>query len=254
MAGSIRRADQPPGLDLDLDALRDAACLANRELARLGLVFLAFGNASVIDRATDRVAIKPSGASCADLEPGAVVVLSLRTGEPSGSMARPSSDTPTHLELYRRFPGIGAIVHTHSPYATAWAQARQEIPALGTTHADHFRGPVPVTRDLTSVELETEYEANTGRVIVDRFVSQGLDPLEVPAVLVAAHGPFAWGASSDAAVANAAALETVATIATYQAALGPLEMVESGLLDRHFNRKHGPAAYYGQPTGVETDR
>ena len=239
---------------MDIGALRDAACLANRELARLGLVFLAFGNASVVDRATDRVAIKPSGAICADLEPDDLVVLSLTTGEPSSSAARPSSDTPTHLELYRRFPGIASIVHTHSPYATAWAQARREIPALGTTHADHFRGPVPVTRDLTPVEVDTEYETHTGRVIVDRFVDHGLDPLEVPAVLVAAHGPFAWGASPEAALDHAAALEAVATIATYQAALGPLETLDPGLLDRHFDRKHGPAAYYGQPARIGADR
>jgi L-ribulose-5-phosphate 4-epimerase len=238
---------------MTVDELRDAACRANRDLARLGLVFLAFGNASVVDRSAGLVAIKPSGVACSELAPADVVVLRLATGAPVDSARRPSSDTPTHLEIYRQFEAVGAVVHTHSPHATSWAQARREIPALGTTHADHFRGAVPVTRPLSASEIAGEYEANTGRVIVERFEA-GLDPLAIPAVLVAGHGPFAWGPTAAEAVGNAAALEYVATLATNQVALGPLEPIEAELLDRHFDRKHGPGAYYGQRARRVTHR
>jgi len=234
---------------VDVGKLRDAACEANRELARLGLAFLAFGNASVADRAADIIAIKPSGLACADLEPDDLVVIRLSTGDAVASTGRPSSDTPTHLELYRRFDGVGAIVHTHSSYATSWAQARREIPALGTTHADHFRGAVPVTRPLAAAEIVGEYEAITGQVIVERF-AVGLDPLEIPAVLVAGHGPFAWGPTPGEALANAAALEYVAAIANQQVAIGPLEPIATDLLQCQFDRKHGPTAYYGQTPSI----
>jgi len=231
---------------VDHRGLREATCRANRDLARFGLVVLAFGNVSVIDRAARVVAIKPSGIACADLDPDDVAVVSLADGIPVGPGTRPSSDTPTHLELYRAFTGVGSVVHTHSPYATSWAQARRPIPALGTTHADHFRGPVPVTRVLDPGEIAADYEAATGRVIVECF-TDGPDPLDVPAALVASHGAFIWGADPSAAVDNAVALEHVAAIACHQAALGPLEPMPAALLDRHFDRKHGPAAYYGQP-------
>lgn len=231
---------------MEIDQLRDAACSANRDLARLGLVVMTFGNASVADQASDLVAIKPSGVACADIEPEDVVILRLSSGEPVDRHRRPSSDTPTHLELYRRFPGLGAVVHTHSTHATAWAQARREIPALGTTHADHFRGAVPLTRPLTAAEIAGDYELNTGRVIVERF-ADGIDPLAIPGVLVASHGPFAWGPNPTDAVDNAAALELVAGIASRQLAIGPLEAIAGDLLQRHFDRKHGPGAYYGQP-------
>ena len=241
------------GGDVEIDPLRDAACRANRDLARLGLVLMTFGNASVVDRAADLVAIKPSGVACADLEPEDVVIVRLSTGEPAASHGRPSSDTPTHLELYRRFAGLGAIVHTHSADATAWAQARREIPALGTTHADHFRGAVPVTRPLTAAEIAGDYEHNTALVIVERFAGN-LDPLAIPGVLVALHGPFAWGPSPAEAVDNAAALELVAGIASRQLAIGPLQPIAAELLQRHFDRKHGPGAYYGQPARPTTER
>jgi L-ribulose-5-phosphate 4-epimerase len=238
---------------VEIDALRDAACHANRDLARLGLVVLTFGNASVADRAADLVAIKPSGMPCADLDPEDVVIVRLSTGDPVASHRRPSSDTPTHLALYRQFTGVGAIVHTHSVVATAWAQARREIPALGTTHADHFRGAVPVTRPLTAVEIAGDYEHNTGRVIVERFADR-LDPLAIPGVLVASHGPFAWGPGPTEAVDNAAAVEFVARIAAHQAAIGPLEPISADMLRRHFDRKHGPGAYYGQPARLTRER
>lgn len=231
---------------MDQRELRETTCRANRDLARFGLVRLAFGNASVVDRKADLIAIKPSGIPCEDLDPEDVVLVRLSDGTTLGVGARPSSDTPTHLELYRHFPTIGAVIHTHSTYATSWAQARRGIPALGTTHADHFRGPVPVTRPLEPDEIATDYELNTGRVIVERF-ADGPDPLDVPAVLVASHGPFVWGADAGAAVDNAAALEQVAEIAAHQATIGPLETMPRALLERHFTRKHGPAAYYGQP-------
>jgi L-ribulose-5-phosphate 4-epimerase len=238
---------------VDPRQLREIACQVNRDLARLGLVILAFGNASVVDRAAGLIAIKPSGSACADLEPDDLVLVRLADGEPLEAADRPSSDTPTHLELYRNFPTVGTVIHTHSPYATSWAQAQREIPPLGTTHADHFRGSVPVTRALEPSEIAADYEANTGRAIVERF-AHGPDPLEVPAVLVASHGPFAWGASPDEALDNAVALEHVAAIATHQAALGGLEPMPATLLDRHFSRKHGPGAYYGQPAPVPVVR
>ncbi len=232
-------------------ALREQVCEANRELGRTGLVVLSFGNVSGVDQAAGAMAIKPSGIDYDALVPDDIVVVSLATGSTIEGSARPSSDTPTHLELYRRFPTIGGVVHTHSPYATGWAQARREIPCLGTTHADHFRGSVPVTRLLTDAETQGDYERNTGRVIVERLEEHGLSPEEIAGVLVAHHGPFVWGPSPAVALDAAIALEHVAAIATHQAALGlPLEPVPEALLDRHFNRKHGIAAYYGQPVVV----
>ncbi len=228
--------------------LRERVCATNRRLVEAGLVVLSFGNASGIDRADGLVAIKPSGVDYATLRPEDIVLVSLDDGRVVEGAARPSSDTPTHLVLYRSFPTVGGVIHTHSAHATAWAQARREIPCLGTTHADHFHGPVPVTRLLTDEEIAADYELNTGRVIVERFTEGGIDPSEVPACLDADHGPFAWGATPEEAIVNAIALEHVAWMAIHTVALAPeTGPIPRSLLDRHFTRKHGPGAYYGQP-------
>lgn len=227
--------------------LREHVYEANREIVRAGLVVLTFGNASAADRAAGVMAIKPSGVPYDMLRPDAMVVVDLETGEVRDGEHRPSSDTPTHLVLYRSFEGVGGIVHTHSPFATAWAQACREIPCLGTTHADHFSGAVPVTRPLTRAEIEGEYERLTGDVIVETLARLELDPLAVPAALVASHGPFAWGADAAQAVENAVALEAVAAAAYRTELLRPgVESIGDDLLRRHFSRKHGPGAYYGQ--------
>jgi L-ribulose-5-phosphate 4-epimerase len=227
--------------------LREHVYEANCEIVRAGLVVLTFGNASAADRAAGVMAIKPSGVPYDMLRPDAMVVVDLETGEVRDGEHRPSSDTPTHLVLYRSFEGVGGIVHTHSPYATAWAQACREIPCLGTTHADHFSGAVPVTRPLTRAEIEGEYERFTGDVIVETLARLELDPLAVSAALVASHGPFAWGVDAAQAVENAVALEAVAAAAYRTELLRPgVEPIGDDLLRRHFSRKHGPGAYYGQ--------
>ncbi len=230
--------------------LQERVLEANREIVRAGLVVLTFGNASAVDRDAGAMAIKPSGVPYDELSSDAMVVVDLETGEPVDSAYRPSSDTPTHLVLYRSFGAVGGIVHTHSPFATAWAQAGRPIPCLGTTHADHFRGTVPVTRGLASEEIASEYEARTGDVIVETFTERSLDPLEMPGVLVASHGPFAWGADAAQAVENAIALEAVAANALRTELLHPdVAPIGDDLLGCHFLRKHGPAAYYGQGPG-----
>jgi L-ribulose-5-phosphate 4-epimerase len=227
--------------------LRERVLEANRRIVRAGLVVLTFGNASAVDRSAGVMAIKPSGVAYDDLRPESIVVVDLRRGEAVEGELRPSSDTPTHLVLYRRFESIGGIVHTHSAAATAWAQAGRAIPCLGTTHADHFHGEVPVTRELTVEEIRGDYEASTGDVIVETIEGLGLDALEMPATLVRSHGPFAWGVDEAQAVENATALEAVASIGLDSLALAPgLSPVDPELLDRHFRRKHGAAAYYGQ--------
>ena len=228
--------------------LRERVCEANREIVRAGLVVLTFGNVSGVDRDAGVLAIKPSGVAYDELRPETIVVVDLETGETVTGSHRASSDTPTHRVLYRCFGEIGGIVHTHSAVATAWAQAGRDLPCLGTTHADHFRGPVPVTRALTVAEIHGDYEARTGDVIVETFEQHGIDPLETPAVLVVSHGPFAWGAGVEDAVENAIALETVASIALDTVALrADVEALDEDLHARHFSRKHGPGAYYGQP-------
>ncbi len=232
---------------MGLDGLRERVLAANRELVEAGLVVLTFGNASGVDRDAGVMAIKASGVPYEELSPDSIVVVDLQSGEPVDTDYRPSSDTPTHLVLYRSFEEVGGIVHTHSPFATAWAQACRDLPCLGTTHADHFRGAVPCTRALTSDEIEDAYEARTGDVIVETLSARSLDPLEMPAALVASHGPFSWGVDAAHAVENAVALEAVAA-STFRAELlrpdvGP---IDDALLSRHFRRKHGPAAYYGQ--------
>lgn len=227
-----------------LDDLRKRVCRANLDLVTHGLVTLTFGNASGIDREKGLVVIKPSGVPYVDLTPEHLVVLDL-TGKTIEGDSRPSSDTATHLVLYGNFPGIGGIAHTHSTHAVMFAQACRAIPCLGTTHADHFYGEVPVTRPLTRKEVEDNYEENTGNVIVERFA--GLDPMEMPAVLVAHHGPFTWGRSVTHSVENSVALEEVARTALGTLTLsGTQPPIPQHLLDRHFLRKHGADAYYGQ--------
>jgi L-ribulose-5-phosphate 4-epimerase len=227
--------------------LREQVLEANLALVRAGLVQLTFGNVSAADRGQGVLAIKPSGVPYEDLDRDGIVVVELETGEVVAGEQRPSSDTPTHAVLYRRFASVGGVVHTHSRFATAWAQACRELPCLGTTHADHFRGPVPVTRQLTAAEIAGAYEERTGDVIVETFEQRGLDPLEVPAVLLASHGPFAWGSDVREALENAVALEVVAELALHALQLAPeATPVGEALLQRHFSRKHGPDAYYGQ--------
>ena len=232
---------------MDLAELREQVCEANLGLVRAGLVTLSFGNASGVDRETGALVIKPSGVAYARLRPSEMVVVNLADGAVREGTYRPSSDTPTHLALYRRYPSIGGVVHTHSSFASSWAQAGRPIPCLGTTHADHFHGPVPVTRSLSAVEIEGEYERETGNVIIEALELLGLDPLEMPAVLVLSHGPFTWGAGPAEAVENAIALEAVAAMAyrttNLERAITPMAAL---LQERHFRRKHGPGAYYGQ--------
>jgi L-ribulose-5-phosphate 4-epimerase len=218
-----------------------------------GLVVETWGNASGIDRDRGLVVIKPSGVSYAGMKPKHMVVLSLDSGQVVEGNLQPSSDTPTHLVLYRAFPRIGGVVHTHSLFATAWAQARQSIPAYGTTQADYWFGEVPCTRLLSATEIKTEYEAQTGHVIAQRF--ENLDPLQHPAVLVASHGPFTWGKDVNAAVRNAVVLEFVARLASETLRINPkTKSMQSALLDKHFLRKHGPQAYYGQKTAFTAAR
>lgn len=233
-----------------LEELKQQVCQANLKLVAEGLVVQTFGNVSGIDRASGHVVIKPSGVSYDGMNPGHMVVVSLETGKVVEGILKPSSDTPTHLVLYRAFPGIGGVVHTHSLFATAWAQARREIPPFGTTHADYFQGPVPCTRPMTPEEIRENYEANTGHVIVERFA--GLDALAWPAVLVSSHGPFTWGRTAGAAVDNAIVLEYLARLSSETLrASADTKPMPGVLLDKHFLRKHGPGAYYGQsrPTG-----
>jgi L-ribulose-5-phosphate 4-epimerase len=228
-----------------LEELKQNVCEANRRLVREGLVIHTWGNVSGVDRTSGNVVIKPSGVSYDGMTPGHMVVVSLGTGKVVEGDLKPSSDTPTHLVLYRAFQDIGGIVHTHSLYATAWAQAQREIPTLGTTHADYFHGPVPCTRSLTAREIKHNYEANTGHVIVERF--KKLDPLHFPGVLVASHAPFAWGPSLQKAVENAIVLEHLARLASETLRVKPsVKPIPRALLDKHFLRKHGPDAYYGQ--------
>lgn len=230
-----------------LPDLRETVWRANLALVQAGLVTLSFGNASGVDREAGVIVIKPSGVAYDALRPEQLVVVSLDSGEVVEGDMRPSSDTPTHLRLYRAFPEIGGVVHTHSSSATAWAQAGRSIPALGTTHADHFHGAVPVTRQLTESEVAGEYEAETGAVIVETLERLGLSAREMPAALVASHGPFTWGRDAQEAADNATALEAVATMAIRTFAIDPqVKPMPQYLLERHFRRKHGPNAYYGQ--------
>ena len=229
------------------EQLREDVWRANRDLVAAGLVVHTWGNVSGANRDEGVMAIKPSGVEYDEIRPDDMVVLSLETGTIVEGRLRPSSDTPTHLLLYQKFEPIGGVVHTHSTYATSWAQACREIPCLGTTHADHFFGPVPLTRQLTAEEVERDYERNTGEVIVERFSAQGLDPMEIPGVLVPSHGAFAWGDSAMVALQHAIILEEVARMAFRTVMLNPsIGELPDALLKKHYMRKHGPDAYYGQ--------
>jgi L-ribulose-5-phosphate 4-epimerase len=228
-----------------IEQLKSEVCRANLDLVKSGLVIQTWGNVSGVDRQRGVIAIKPSGVPYQSMKPAHMVVVSLETGKVVEGDLNPSSDTPTHLELYRAFPAIGGVVHTHSLYATAWAQARRAIPVFGTTQADYWYGEVPCTRLLGPKEIQKDYEVNTGRVIVETF--RRLDPMNRPAVLVANHGPFTWGTDAADAVHNAVVLEFVARLSSETLRINPqAKAVPSALLDKHFLRKHGADAYYGQ--------
>ncbi len=226
--------------------LKEQVWRANLDLKALDLVTLTWGNVSGLDRKKGLVAIKPSGLSYQAIKPSDMVLVDLKGNRVEGRF-NPSSDTPTHLELYRAFADISGVAHVHSLYATMFAQASKEIPCLGTTHADVFHGPVPMTRHLTKQEVMTAYEANTGRVIVERF--RDLNPVEIPGVLVAGHGGFTWGRSAAEAVEHSLALEKIAQMAFGTMLLGPRSRFPRYLLEKHYLRKHGPGAYYGQKKG-----
>jgi L-ribulose-5-phosphate 4-epimerase len=236
-----------------IEALREQVCKANRDLERHGLLKMTWGNVSGIDRKHGLVVIKPSGVAYAGLTPADMVVLDM-TGKVVEGRLRPSSDAPSHLVLYEAFGSIGGITHTHSTYATMFAQASRSIPCLGTTHADVFHGEIPLTRPMSATEVRDAYEANTGKVIVERF--QDLDPVAMPGVLVLNHGPFAWGDTPAASVDHAVVLEHVARMAWGTLLLNPDARPAPGYLaDKHYQRKHGPSAYYGQRSTAqhETD-
>jgi len=227
-----------------LAELKESVWKANLELAKSGLVILTFGNVSGIDRKRGLMAIKPSGVPYESLKPEDIVLVDLEGTVVEGWLS-PSSDTATHAEIYKAFEEVGGVAHAHSAYATMFAQAQREIPCFGTTHADQFHGPVPVTRLLAEAEVAGAYERNTGRIIVERFA--GLDPLEVPAILVAGHGPFTWGRSPAEAVLTALILEQTAKMAFGSMALNPrIGPIDACILEKHYHRKHGPDAYYGQ--------
>lgn len=229
-----------------MDKLIKETLQANLDLPKHQLVVFTWGNVSAIDRQRGLMIIKPSGVPYDQLEERHMVIVDL-DGKVIGGTYKPSSDTATHLELYRCFPTLGGIVHTHSRWATAWAQANLDLPAFGTTHADYFYGDVPCTRQLTPSEIENDYELNTGRVIIETFMQRGIDPAAVPAVLVAGHGPFAWGTSAADAVHNAVVLEECAMMSLHTRLLNPARpSIDQLLLDKHYLRKHGKNAYYGQ--------
>jgi L-ribulose-5-phosphate 4-epimerase len=229
-----------------LTELTREAYEANIALPRHGLINLTFGNASAIDRSRGIFAIKPSGINYADLKPGHMVLVDLDGRKVEGRL-NPSSDTPTHRRLFLAFKKIGGVAHTHSSHATAFAQAGRSIPIFGTTHADYFNGDIPITRKLTSFEIEGAYEWETGNVIVERFLADDLNPLDFPGVLVQRHAPFTWGPTVAQAVEVAVAVECIAQLALMSLQLTPkLRKIEPDLLAKHFERKHGPKAYYGQ--------
>lgn len=227
-----------------LEELKEKVYRANIELVEHGLVIFTWGNVSGIDREKGLVVIKPSGVDYDAMTPDDMVVVDLATGEKVEGRLKPSSDTPTHLVLYRAFPEIGGVVHTHSTYATAWAQAGIDLPNIGTTHADYFYKAIPCTPDMTEAEVMTDYELETGNVIVKRF--EGMNPMHTPGVLVKNHGPFAWGKDPHDAVHNAVVMEQVAKMAFVAYQVNPALTMNQLLIEKHFNRKHGPGAYYGQ--------
>lgn len=229
-----------------LEALKAQVCAANLELVRRGVVIYTWGNVSGIDRQKGLVVIKPSGVDYAVMTPEDMVVVDLVTGAVVEGKWKPSSDTPTHLALYRAFSAVGGVTHTHSPHAVSFAQAGQDVPALGTTHADYFCGDVPCTRELTEREVKEAYEINTGKVIVETIKARGYDPMAIPGIVVKNHGPFTWGKDADAAVYNAVVLEAVAEMALKTLLLNPHSALAPYVLDKHYARKHGANAYYGQ--------
>ena len=229
-----------------LEDLKKIVCEANLELVRRGVVLYTWGNVSGIDREKNLVVIKPSGVDYAGMSPEDMVVVDLFSSEVVEGKYKPSSDTPTHLELYRNFPKIGGVVHTHSTHAVAFAQAALDVPALGTTHADYFYGSVPCTRALTEAEVSEAYELNTGKVIVEEFAKRELDYEAIPGVVVQNHGPFTWGATPDKAVYHAVVLEEVARMDLLTLSLNPKAQLPQYVLNKHYQRKHGPNAYYGQ--------
>ena len=226
-----------------LEALKEEVFNANLDLVKHGLVIFTWGNVSAIDRATGLVVIKPSGVSYEAMKAEDMVVVDLEGNIVEGKL-KPSSDTATHLILYKSFPNIGGVVHTHSTFATSWAQAGMNIPNIGTTHSDYFSDAIPCTREMTQQEVEGEYELETGNVIVDRF--KGLNPDFIPGVLVKNHGPFSWGKDAHDAVHNAVVMEQVAKMAYISYGVNPDLTMSNNLIQKHFFRKHGPGAYYGQ--------
>lgn len=233
-------------VDLMLENLKELVCKANLELPKYGLVTFTWGNVSAIDRETGLVVIKPSGVEYDTMKPEDMVVVDL-DGKVVEGKYKPSSDTPTHVALYKAFPSIGGIVHTHSRWATTFAQSKMGIPALGTTHGDYFYGEIPCTRLMTPEEINGEYEKETGNVIIETLRLKGINPSQVPAALVASHGPFAWGKDAMEAVHNAVVLEEVAFMAFHCLQLNKdTEPMQQELLDKHYLRKHGANAYYGQ--------
>ncbi len=227
-----------------LEELKEEVCKANLDLVKHGLVIFTWGNVSGIDREKGLVVIKPSGVSYDNMKPEDMVVVDLESGEVVEGHLKPSSDTPTHLALYRAFKEIGGVVHTHSTYATAWAQACIDLPNIGTTHADYFHDAVPCTRRMTEDEVMGEYELETGNVIVETF--REINPMHTPGVLVCNHGPFTWGKDPHEAVHNAVVLEQIAKMAFISFSVNPSLTMDRNLVEKHFSRKHGPNAYYGQ--------
>ncbi len=226
-----------------LESLKEQVFKANLLLVEHGLVIFTWGNVSAIDRKSGLVVIKPSGVSYRDMTAAQMVVVNME-GEVVEGDLRPSSDTPTHIALYRAFEGVGGIVHTHSVYATSWAQAGVDLPNIGTTHSDYFHQAIPCTDDMTPAQIKGNYEMETGNVIIERF--REMDPMHTPAVLVKNHGPFTWGEDPFKAVENAVVLEQVAKMAAVSYAINPSLEMNSQLIEKHFGRKHGPGAYYGQ--------
>ena len=229
-----------------LDELKRRVCAANLELVEKGVVIYTWGNVSGISNDRKYMVIKPSGVEYSGMKSEDMVVVNIETGEQVEGKWKPSSDTKTHLELYREYPEISGIVHTHSTNAVAFAQAGIDIPALGTTHADYFYGDIPCTRELTEEEVKTDYEVNTGQVIIETIKERGISPLDVPGAVVKNHGPFTWGNSPENAVYNAVVMEKVAEMDLKTLSLNPQAEMKQYVLDKHYKRKHGPNAYYGQ--------
>ena len=229
-----------------LEQLKKDVLKANLELVSQGLVIYTWGNVSALDKETNLVVIKPSGVGYDNMKAEDMVVVDLDGNIIEGSL-KPSSDTPTHLALYKKYPNMGGIVHTHSEWATSWAQSERDIPAYGTTHCDYFYGDIPCTRQLTKKEIESEYEVNTGNVIIETIESRDYDPMSIPAIIVGHHGPFSWGKDAFDAVHNAKVMEEVAKMAFRVEKINPNHRkVSKDLLDKHYLRKHGDNAYYGQ--------